>query len=109
MIGRRSDRAAKAARALTNNTLARRSYSQPPDTIVDAWEPPGLTARRFSPRSPGCSATATKDLKLARRSYSQPPDTIADAWEPPGLTARRFSFARLCACSRAWSGGAIGP
>src|SRR5262245_28430486 len=52
--------------------LARRSYSQPPDTIADAWEPPGLTPRRLSIWD-GCGGPGLSSSAAGRCEKTIPP------------------------------------
>src|SRR5437899_1293180 len=84
-MGRRRRYAAKSA----SDELARRSYSQPPDTIADAWEPPGQVPGGFllGPGQTCCPGRAT-DLGFCPRSaYRRPTWAIADLrWREPGTS-----------------------
>src|SRR5215813_10663184 len=66
---------AAGARRGASLELARRSYSQPPDTIADAWEPPGQAPGGFlfggQPDGALSAFTRVFDALWARRAGIQ--------------------------------------
>ena len=99
--GRTFCRRPKEAKSSFNtymDAIARRSYPQPPDTIADAWEPPGsrpaafpsLGGRSWPPILTGIAAAAlaagfSQSIEVARlRRQARMPYV----WAPSGATRR---------------------